>query len=91
MARFLTRSKQVQPYLLTESREGVLRLLGAQLNLPPGKHEAQSIQDALARRSPAEARSFQEAIQQVDHAIQQHGRVSATSTIQAIQRLFRCL
>ena len=91
MARFLTRSKQVQPYLLTESREGVLRLLGAQLNLPPGKHEVQSIQDALARRSPAEARSFQEAIQQVDHAIQQHGRVSATSTIQAIQRLFRCL
>ncbi len=91
MARFLARSKRVNSYLLTESRDGVLRLLGAQLNLPPGKHEARSIQDALARRSPVEARSFQEALQQVDKAIQLYDRVSATSTIQALQRLFRCL
>lgn len=91
MARFLTRSKRVNSYLLVESREGVLRLLGTQLNLPPGKHEINSIHDALARRSPAEAKRFQESLQQVDKAIQQRDRVTATSTIQAIQGLFRCL
>ena len=91
MARFLTRSKRVNPYLLVESREGVLRLLGAQLNLPPGKHEVDSIQDALARRSPAEAKRFQESLQQMDNAIQQRDRVTVTRTIQAIQGLFRCL
>ena len=91
MARFLTRSPRVKPYLLTEAREGVLRLLGAKLNLPPGRHEVRSVQDALARRSPVEAKNFQEALQQVDKAIQQRDRVTATSTIQAIQGLFRCL
>lgn len=91
MARFLTRSKQVNPFLLTESREGVLRLLGAQLNLPPGRHEASSIHEALNRRSPTEAKVFQDALRQLDNAIQQRDRVTATNTIQSIEGLFRCL
>ncbi len=91
MARFLTRSSGVKPFLLVEAREGVLRLLGERLNLPPGKHDSGTIAAVLTRRSPAESTGFQDALLQIDRAIQQGHAVSAPTTIQAIQRLFRCL
>ena len=91
MAGFLTRSTGVKPFLLVEAREGVLRLLGERLNLPPGQHDRETITAALTRRSPTESQGFQEALVQLDRAIQQGHTVSAPSTIQAIQRLFRCL
>ena len=91
MARFLTRSSGVKPFLLVEAREGVLRLLGERLNLSSGQHNVDTIAAVLTRRSPAESPGFREAILQIDRAIQQGHAVSAPRTIQAIQRLFRCL
>lgn len=91
MARFLTRSRGVKPFLLVEAREGVLRLLGERLNLPPGQHDGATIAAVLTRRSPAESQGFQAALQQIDRAIQLGHSVSDSHTTQAIQRMFRCL
>ena len=91
MAHFLTRSRGIAPVLLTESRDGVLRLLGEQLNLPPGQHDRDSIDAALTRRSPEKSRGYREAFDQLDQAIRQGNSVSSASTIRAIERLFRCL
>ena len=91
MGRFLSRSRGVRPYLLSEARSGVLRLLGERLNLPPGQQTGEAIAAALTRRVPAEAQSFREALGQLDLAILQGHSVSEVHALQTMQRFFHCL
>lgn len=91
MGRFLTRSRGINPYLLTEARTGVLKLLGEQLKLPPNQHQEETIAATLARRSPHEAQPFRDAIGQLNLAIRNEHSISDVHTIQVLQRLFHCL
>jgi hypothetical protein len=91
MARFLSRGKSSQAFLLGEVRKGVLHSVRTELRLPPGRENVGDLAAALVHRDPRRARQLVEAVSLVDAALSQNRQFKERAAVELFQRISNCL
>lgn len=91
MARFFSEGGQGHGRLIEELRNGVVRQTCLEFGLPPDTTDIDRVTAAVARKDMPRSQQLSDALSFVDSQLQSRRRWSESQTLNAMQRISKCL